>query len=290
MCVDAMARLLAQLQRQGSVRDSRISDRMRQKLASLFDHDVLTRRRSGRGFRVHLEDREALRNFIEARYPNGLKGGDEDSLPPKAAAIARRGDSKKGAGHRRCPVLLRGFDGERLTADSEELPLARLTRHYGLAALEVTPACEWTISRGPVVLVENFESFMHVESVVEPLAVAVYTSGVVPDLVLRWLKRRCSQSVQFVHFADYDPKGLHEYCRIHDWFGDRLRLLVPDNFQNLLRRFAKRELLDDARGLFEQLRNSDLEEVRRIAGLLHRHGGGLEQEALLIEPGPNVAR
>jgi hypothetical protein len=282
MAVDALARLLKTLREEGSVPESAISESQREELDSLFRFDILERRPAGRGFRVHVTHEQSFERFIQQHYPEGLEADETDPLPPKAAAIAERGDSKRSASHETRPVLVRGFDGLLLHDGPDPYRVAELTDDWGLAALAVDDDLELGCSDRRLVLVENFESFMHVEHVFEALDLALYTSGVLPDVAIRWLDR-AFEDCQFVHFADYDPKGLSEYERLRETLGPRLDLHVPDDLDDLLETYGKRALLEDSPDLLDSLRQSDLPEVRELARRLHRHGRGLEQEALLIE-------
>lgn len=282
MPADALARLLSELRDHQSVPASRISERMRRQLDPLFEYEVLRERRSAAGFRVDVQDSQALKRFINSEYPNGLEGTPADDLPPKAAAIARRGDSKAAARHASCPVLLRGFDSAELNDGTNRFPVARLTEQFDLAALRVGAETEWQLDLGRVVLVENFESFLHAEAVIEGVDLVLYTSGVLPQLVLDWLDGWPTESVAFVHFSDYDPTGLDEYRRLRNRLGGRVELHVPDNLEELLESYGKEQLLEDSSDLFERLRRSDLDDVRKVTRLLLEYGCGLEQEALLI--------
>lgn len=285
MPVDSLARLLGELVEKGSIPASRVSARMEAGLEQLFDQGVLERRRSGAGFRIHVVDTLSLNTFIKTRYRHGLEGLDSSDLPPKAAAIANLGDSKRGRGHGTSFVMMRGFGDLVLTSPTSpdaDFPVAELTGKFQLAALCIDDESDWTVEAGKIALVENFESFLHVERVLIDVDIAVYTSGVLPQLILSWLQRSFPPSVSFIHFADYDPKGLSEFERAYRYLNDRLEFYLPQNFETLLREYGKPKLLRDSAALFERLRMSELEVVRHVANILLQHGKGLEQEALLI--------
>ena len=267
--------------------ESRFTPTMRKKLKPLFDLRILGRRRSGAGVRIYVENREGLKRYVDREYRSGVEGVCADELTPKAAAVALWGDSKRGRGHQESPLFLRGFGGLELKSPSGKpgFPVGELTSRFELAALCIDEGADWGMESGQVVLVENFESFRHVEKVFPEAKLGLYTAGVMADRVLMWLAGSFGEAVEFVHFADYDPKGLEQYERIRGIVGERLTLFVPPDFEELLEKYGKRRLLDDSSGLFERLRGSDRREVRELVELMFRYGKGLEQEALLIGAG-----
>ena len=278
MPVDALATRLAVLLQDGSVAGSALSRSMRRSLQALFDFGVLREERAGAGRRVVLEDRAALLDWVTSQYPSGLDGAG-DALPERAAAVATFRDSKGGKALAGRAVFMRGFESAKLTRVEEVLPLADLTRQFGLAGVLVEQAPTWTLE-GTLALVENFEVFLHAETVVPGADAALWTAGRVDGKLLDWLA--AMPAVEVVHAGDYDPVGLDEYLRVVAALPGRTRLFVPDDFELRLVRFGNRDLLARSAAVLERVRRNRQEEVRAVLAVMDRHGLGLEQEALLV--------
>lgn len=279
--VDALAEKLETLLLQGALPASRLSRGDRTRLQALFDAGVLQQERSGAGLRVVVQQPVALRAFAEKTYPSGLRGTG-DGLPARARAVARLRDSKKGQG--RCPVtvLLRGFDGCRLTAGSTTLAVADWTALAGVAAVGLDRIGNWGFS-GTLALVENLELFWHIEQIVPTVELALYAEGRLTQRILRWLTSPSMQRARVIHFGDFDPVGLDEYLRLKQACPERSALYRPDNLEDLFRKYSKPRLLTDNTAIMNRLRKVDDPEVSSIVEVIDRFGGGLEQEALLIE-------
>lgn len=278
MPVDALAGRLVALLQDGAVASSALSRPMRRSLQTLFDFGVLREERAGAGRRVVVEDRTALLDWVKSQYPSGLEGAD-NALPERAAAVATFRDSKGGKALAGRAVFLRGFGSAQLTRGEEVLPLADLTRQFGLAGVLVEQAPIWAFD-GTVALVENFEVFLRAETVVPGVAAAVWTAGRVDGKLLDWLA--AMPAVEVVHAGDYDPVGLDEYLRVVAALPGRTRLFVPNDFELRLVRFGNRDLLAKSSSVLERVRRHGQEEVRAVLDVMDRHGLGLEQEALLI--------
>ena len=136
MAVDALAHKLGLLLAEGSLASSRLTERDRTRLRSLFETGVLEVARSGSGKRVIVKNRDAFDTFILRNYPSGLAGLEEPSTP-RSKAVAELRDSKKARETGPLIVLLRGFDGCALRSGTEVLPIAELTELAGVAALHL---------------------------------------------------------------------------------------------------------------------------------------------------------
>ncbi len=87
MAVDALAEKLFMLVTAGNIAWSRLSDRDRSRLQSLFETEVLAVERSGAGKKVVVKNLKALDAFVQRFYPSGLLGRSE-TLLPKSRAVA----------------------------------------------------------------------------------------------------------------------------------------------------------------------------------------------------------
>ena len=283
MSVDALADRLQQLLEDGSIIGSLLSRPMRKRLEALFWAKALVEVKAGGGKRVEVANRDALLEWVGSNYPSGLDG-HEPGLPPRAAAVADYRDSKAGQPLAARPVFMRGFGGAVLRRPGGEFPLAELTAAHGLAGVLVEAAAPWQVE-GVLGLVENFEMFMHAESVIPALDAVLWTAGRFSQHRLDWIA--AMPEVEVIHLGDYDPVGLDEYLRVRRAMPKgRTRLFVPDDFEERLVRFGNSDLLVASAAILQRVRATAPREVRAVLEVMDRHGKALEQEGLLIPLGP----
>ena len=278
MALDPLAERLSELLELGFVVRSRVTAPMRERLAPLFHLGVLREERSGAGRHITLRDRVALEEWIRVHYPSGLTGMSGE-VGHRAESVANYRDSKRAGSLAVSLVYLRGFGTTELRRRGAVLPLADMTRAYGVVGLAVDPRDTWEIA-GTVAFVENLECFMNVERLIPQADSALYTAGRVGGRVLQWLAAQ--QDVRAIHAGDYDPVGLDEYLKVRAAFGDRADLFVPDDFEALVAKYGQPELLMHSLPVYRRVRLHADERVRAVLDVLDRHGRGLEQEALLI--------
>ncbi|MCF8055836.1 MAG: hypothetical protein K9K37_04245 [Desulfocapsa sp.] len=279
MAVDALAEKLFLLVTEGNLASSRLTDRDRSRLQSLFETEVLAVERSGAGKKVVVKNLKALDAFVQRFYPSGLLGRSE-TLLPKSRAVAELRDSKKAREIGPLIVLLRGFGKCQLRAGEEVLEIAQWTELAGVAAV-CLDGREWEYS-GDLAVVENLEVFCNFEKLKAGAQLAIYAQGRLSGRILNWLASPAMMQARIVHCGDYDPVGLDEYLRIKMACPERTKLHLPSNLENLLSRYGKRELLKSSAAVLSRLRKTDDQEVRRVVKLMDQYGVGLEQEALLL--------
>ena len=280
--LDSLAKHLGILSDCSSIPVSRISKSDRQRLQSLFDTGVIEEVKSGAGRRLIVTNKTALQAFVLSLYPSGLKG-IQGELPSRSKAVAERRDSKKAIGKRATVILVRGFNGCAFQKDGLQLQVAEWTQSAGVASLCLDSMAGWQC-RGTLGLVENLESFWHIERIAPLVDLAIYNEGRIGADVLSWLNSPGMVKVKIVHFPDYDPVGMDEYLRIKRACPERTELFRPNDLEKLFIRFGKEKLLHDNRAVLARLRKSADNEVRYVVELMDRFGNGLEQEALLIDP------
>ena len=280
MTVDALAEKLVALSLQGSLAASRLTDRDRSRLQSLFEAEVLALERSGAGQKVVVRNPDALDVFVQRTYPSGLQGKSE-SLPPRSKAVLELRDSKKAREIGPLMVLLRGFGHCQLHAGEEKLDVAHWTELAGVAAICLDNRL-WEFA-GILAVVENLEVFSHFEKLNTGAQLAIYAQGRISSRILSWLSSPAMAQARIIHCGDYDPVGLDEYLRLKAACPDRAKLYLPANIEDLLARYGKKDLLlGNNAAILARLRKDEDQEVRRIVDLIDRHGAGLEQEVLLF--------
>jgi len=279
MAVDALAEKIGLLRSQGNLAASRLTDRDRTRLRSLFETGVLMEERSGAGKKVVVKNQPALAAFAQRFYPSGLEGSG-DALTPRSRGVAEQRDSKKARETGPLMVLLRGFANCELHAGEEVLPVAHLTELAGAAALRLDDR-HWGYS-GVLATVENLEVFWNVEKLETGAQLALYAQGRLSGRILNWLSSPAMEQARIIHCGDYDPVGLDEFLRLKTACPERCKLHMPSNLEELFSRYGKRELLPNNAAVLARLRKTEDKEVRRVVKLMDRYGVGLEQEVLLL--------
>lgn len=275
---DAFARLIRRMLKEGRVPWSGVGARARERLVSLFDAGVLRKVRRGGGFIVQVRDEDVLARFYRKHYPASDIPGDAS---PRAHAVGSLRNAKRAPHTDREPVLLRAFESINCRHGPNAVDLGETTRRTGAACLILAGDQFWSIT-AEVAVVENLECFLHFEALGVGAPVALYASGRLSNLVLRWLGSNAMGRARFVHCGDYDPVGLDEYLRLKEMVGDRARLHVPADLGKLVSQFGRPELLRDSSSTLQRLRKSEDAQVQRVISMLQETGCGLEQEALLL--------
>ncbi len=265
---------------QGYLAESRLGVRDRVRLQSLYDAGVLRAARSGAGRRIVLHDVNALESFIAGAYPSGLQG-ITTKLSSRGKAVAELRDSKKAREGQPVAVLLRGFNNSVLHIGNRVLPVAEWSEISGVAALRLDGETLWEFS-GIVAFVENLEVFWNFEKLEIAADLAIYAQGRLNSKVLNWLASPAMQNARIIHCGDYDPVGLDEFLRLKAACPGRTEIYIPSDFETLLFRYGKKDLLVGNAAILARLRKNDDPHVCFIVQLMDRWGVGLEQEALLL--------
>lgn len=281
MAVDALAEKIRLLRLQGNLASSRLTDRDRTRLQSLFEAGVLIEERSGAGKKVVVKNEASLDAFVQRFYPSGLEGRG-GALTPRSRAVAEQRDSKKARERGPLVVLLRGFGNCELHTGEDLLPVAHLTELAGVAALRLEGR-QWRYS-GVIAIVENLEVFWNFEKLETGAQLALYAQGRLSGRILNWLSSPAMEQARIIHCGDYDPVGLDEFLRLKTACPGRSELFLPSNLEELFFRYGKRELLPNNAAVLARLRKTEDPAVRRVVKLMDRYGLGLEQEVLLLGP------
>lgn len=285
MALDRLASRLQELLRVGSLPASRLTAAMRARLQTLLHIKALEFVKStGGGQRVVLNDPAALLAWIASQYPSGLDGTDED-LPPRAESVANFRDSKSGRPLEVSLVYMRGFRDSVLRRGEVVMPLAELTRAYGLAGVLVDLSEPWTME-GVLGIIENLEVFLNVERAIPGLDAVIWAAGRLHTRVIDWLKGQEHLSV--IHAGDYDPVGLDEYSRVKAALGDRAELHIPVDLRERCARYGQTELIVRSLAVYKRIRREGDDRVQQVLASLDRRGRALEQEGLVIGTTPTV--
>ncbi len=283
--LDAFAALLADLAANGAVPASRVGNKARERLAPLFSADVLVEVRAGAGRRVEVRDANTLAQFVLRHYPAGLFADTAvvEGLDRRTQALAGYRDSK----------ALGGLDFEiveyRLSGKSPlaigGTPIGRSVINGGLGAFVLydTRGADREIQfSGVVATVENPTVFIRYDWAAAGVDLAIATYGRMSRRFVDWLASESMRAARVIHFGDYDPVGLSEFCRLEAALEGRSDLFVPNQIEHLFSKYSDGELLSRSASLLPALQQSSHCDVQRILRLMAEYGGALEHEALLI--------
>jgi len=291
---DSLARVLRVLLAQGTVPRSKLGQRVFEDLAGLVESGVLAVVRKGAGQRIEVIDPAALAAFAKRHFPTTLEDPENDQPISRSLAVQLWRNAKRGGDAGGEPVLVRGFGLTTLRRGTEFLPVAELTRKAGLATFLLKEGEEyWAPAVGTdtevnpglgatVAVVENLEAFLRCEALPIEMDMAVYAGGRLSGRVLKWLGSPAFASCLLLHCGDYDPVGLDEYLKLKSTCPNRVRLLMPENLEQMIRDFGNSGLLARSAGVLARIRETDDPDVRRVVGWLDQYGRGLEQEIFLL--------
>jgi len=283
--LDAFAGLLADLAADGAVPASRVSAKARERLTPLFSADVLVELRAGAGRRIEVRSADTLARFIKRHYPTGLFGDStaDRGLDRRTLALSRYRDTK----------ALGGLDFEiveyRLTSKAPLLIGGTAVGRSGVCGdlgafvlYDARPADREVRFTGVVATVENPTVLIRHDWAAAGVDLAIATYGRISRRLIDWLASESMGDVRIVHYGDYDPVGLGEFCRLEAALGSRADLFIPAEIDRLFSQYSDRELLSRSAAHLPALQQSPHGSVQRILRLMAEFGGGLEHEALLI--------
>ena len=288
MPLDAFAGLLADLSATGSVPASRVSVKARGNLTPLFSADVLVEVRAGAGRRVEVRNTETLAQFIARHYPAGLfvDPTSDESIDRRTLALSRYRDTKALRGLDFEVVEYRLLGAAPLMVGGAAVGRSGVCGDLGAFVLyDARPADREVGFAGVVATVENPTVFIRHDWAAAGVDLVIATYGRMSRRLIDWLASESMRDAHVVHYGDYDPVGLNEFCRLEAALGDRARLFVPDGIERLFSQYSDRELLSRSAGLLPALQQSRHEGVQTILRLMAEFGGGLEHESLLIGGG-----
>ena len=275
---EAFSRLLRRMMDEGRAPRSQFSTRSLKNLQSLFDSGALRQARSGGGLVVEVRDPETLATFYRKRYPSE---GKVVAGPPRARAVGMLRNAKRVGRTNMEPVLVRAIDHVVCTRNDVQCDLRAATLQTGAACLILEAGRFWSLTAS-IAIVENLECFLHFEKMSVAADAALYASGRLSDLALKWLASPELSLCRFVHCGDYDPVGLDEFLRVKGAVGNRATLHISENLEDLIATYGRPDLLRDSEAVLRRLRGVTDPDVLRVVRMMDENGCGLEQEVLIV--------
>lgn len=284
--LDAFAGLLADLSSAGAVPASRVSTKAKERLTPLFAAEVLVETRAGAGRRIEVRNPETLAQFIARHYPAGLFDdlAADEGLDRRTRALSRHRDTKALGGLDFEVVEYRLAGAVPLLIGGAAVGRSGVCGDLGAFVLyDARPADREVGFAGVVATVENPTVFIRHDWAAAGVDLAIATYGRMSRRLIDWLASASMRDSVVVHYGDYDPVGLGEFCRLEASLGDRADLFIPAGIERLFSKYCDRELLSRSAGLLPALQRSPHKGVQGLLRLMAEFGGALEHEALLIE-------
>jgi hypothetical protein len=134
-----------------------------------------------------------------------------------------------------------------------------------------------------VVGVEGHENFREIERQhslfdgIKPLFVWRYLNS---NAIADWLKNIPNP---YLHFGDFDPKGLHIYVTEfrNKISVDRCRFLLPGDLDKLMFKYGEKSLFEKQQNFLYLVKVDLYPELREVIQIIERHRKGLAQEVLI---------
>jgi len=286
------SKLFLELLETGCLPASRLQG-SRAALRTPFDTGILVKHPKGAGEVVEVAKPSAFRDWLGHTFPGALGGMEASS--PRASNIAMNRNSKRGRrGLDYYVVSARAHRVNPLLTGDEAIAMANLvetTRRWGAASLFLgIPGMERSapdplLPMGiRVMTMEAPECFDRSERIRNEADVFLLsgTGGRLREALIDWLARQ--ESIQVIHFGDYDPVGLQEFSRLAAKLPGRASLFVPEDVEDRFRKFSNRGLMEKGnnRAVLGSLKGGLHPSSDRILDLISIYGP-LEQEALLID-------
>jgi hypothetical protein len=134
-----------------------------------------------------------------------------------------------------------------------------------------------------VIIVEGHENFREIARQkylfegLRPLFVWRYQNS---TAIANWLK---SVPNPYLHFGDFDPKGIHIYLtefknKIQD---DRGQYLIPDDIESLLIQHGEKELYEKQKRYIPLISTANQPQLSPLIDIMLKHKKGLAQEILI---------
>jgi hypothetical protein len=209
-------------------------------------------------------DKESIKKYFADKFPNELQ-----KTFTAISNVNSLRNTKAGKRESQNVILIRGQ--KKVLLNGIEIDLKGYTETFGtfsasLKSLETSKVC----------LVENLDSYLLAERVIENNFVFVHTYGGIGKSVVSKISAN-----EILIFSDYDFKGLHTYLMVKSAW-EKAKLFVPANYDSLFE--TKSRTIKTKQGREQQpskqVLASEEEIVVKIRTNIFKHKKFLEQQAL----------
>lgn len=214
-----------------------------------------------------VKDKENLQIFFKNKFPKALQ--------ESYSAIGNIGtyrNTKAGKRTSQNVILLRGF--KNVIINSEVVQLKKFTNLFGTFSAQVKK-----LETDKICIVENLDSFLLTEKVIDKEFVYIHTYGGLGKSVLNKFNAK-----EILIFPDYDYKGLQNYLMVKKVFPNA-KLFIPKDYEELFKTYSRTIKTKQGR---EQNPSKDVKEsldehVIKIRTDIYKNKRFLEQQALFVK-------
>ena len=213
-----------------------------------------------------LNDRENLKLYFKSKFPKELQ--DNYSA---VGNIGTYRNTKIGKRTSQNVILVRGFKNVRI--NSKVVELEKFTNQFGTFSAQINK-----LETDSICIVENLDSFLLAEKVINKCFVFIHTYGGLGKSVLNKFK-----SKEILIFPDYDFKGLHNYLMIKKVFPNA-KLFIPSDYEKLFETYSRTIKTKQGReqNPSKEVKESVDENVIKIRTDIYKSKRFLEQQALFV--------
>lgn len=214
-----------------------------------------------------LNDKENLQLFFKSKFPKEL----QDSYSA-VGNIGTYRNTKTGKRKSQNVILVRGF--KNIKINSEIVDLEKSTNLFGAFCAQVKH-----LETDKICIVENLDSFLLSEKVIDKSFVFIHTYGGLGKSVLNKLKTK-----EILIFPDYDYKGLQNYLMVKKVFPNA-EIFIPQNYEILFNTFSRTIKTKQGReqNPSKEVKESTEENVVKIRTDIYKSKRFLEQQALFVK-------
>lgn len=272
-------KLHALIQR-GQLPSSQCGVRFKEWIMPLLQTGVVREVRTGAGASLSIINANAVQGFYDKAFPNPVL---DEALGNRINGVGLFRNSKAIANDTPEIIMARVAEGSPILHDGPLTESVQATQRNGVFAIRLSSR-QRPVLQGNWVLIENPAVFHQHHRVFGSATSALLVNGRMSHRVLQWLAEQGTDHLNLLHSPDYDPVGLDEFVRLHNVLGDRIRLYLPADIEQLFARYSSKQLmlLEKQQTLARKLSDHPHPYVQRIVGLISANNAGLEQEALLI--------
>lgn len=216
------------------------------------------------GGSIHIKNRNALEKYFTDKFP-----GEIENTNTAIGNVNTMRNTKAGKRESQNVILIRGQ--KKVLLNGIETDLKKYTETFGTFSAMLK-----TLETDKVCFVENLDSYLLAEQVINNEFVFIHTYGGIGKSVVSKIKAK-----EVLVFPDYDFKGLHNFLLVKSVF-ENTRLFVPNNYDILFK--TKSRTIKTKQGREQQpskqVLESEEEIIVKIRTDIFKHKQFLEQQAV----------
>jgi|GEM_PF-6328995 len=266
-----------------SVSSVNIAESIQHVVKTMVDIGAIDMCEYGQDQRYVLNNTDVLKNYLHQYYPDDSKLVSRRNNQSKSRKDVDLSSAKRSMAQGMATASMRFFSGA-LTYPDVNIDACRMTRDLGVVSAQIYSDTPLRMECRKVSVVENLELFYYVEHLDETIDCALYASERLHNALLDWLAKH-GQEIEVIYFGAYTTSGVQEYLRLQNRLKTCVSFYLPDNIDDLFSNYADRDLLNNNVEDYRKISHEDDDSIKKLVDLMARHGGGLEQEVLLMGDG-----